>query len=237
MKKIITSICCIALSILFMFSILIPVHAQQSADQDVKMREADKAKAVFTNRDEINEVSKKLGLKAKKYSKELLSDKVIGTINGEEILYKEFALKKLMCEVLAKTPKSNSEIFDLVIRDKVRIQIAKELNLYPSNEEFVLFTNTLRDDFRNADNPEVVQNFIDSYGITEEQYWNEWSKPFDIMYLVDTKLGKHFSDQIKTSEVMSDSYYEELKQIFDNEINNKLSMSIIEIHDNSLGLK
>lgn len=115
--------------------------------------------------------------------------------------------------------------------------MAKELNLYPSTEEVVLFTNTLREDVRNSDNPETIQIFIDSFGITEEQYYIEWSKPFNIICLVDAKLSEYFSSQIKTTEVMSDSYYEELKQIFDNEINNKLSMSNIEIHDNSLGLK
>lgn len=118
MKKIISLI---VLSIFFMFSNNIPTQAQQSADENVAIENVEKAKGELKNRgdenativkgenakvevelknrDEINGISRKLGAKAKKYSKDLSNDKVIGTINGEEILYKEFALKKLMCEV------------------------------------------------------------------------------------------------------------------------------------------
>lgn len=228
MKKIILSISCLMFFAFVMYSnSIVPVYAKNAAGE----------KAEFVNRNEINEVSKKLGKMAKKLSKDLNSNKIIATINGEEILYKEFALKKLMCDVILETPKSNSEIFSLVVKDKVRAQMAKELNIYPSNSEVTALSNDLRSKLEKADNPEVVHLFIEAYGITEDQYWSEWSKPFDTIYLIDFNLGKYFASQVNTPEVLDDSYYEEIEQIFNMEVDNKLRSAIIEIKDNSLGLK
>lgn len=193
------------------------------------------------NSDEINASGKALADNAKKYRQELKDEKIIAKINGEPIYQKEYALKKVMLETKASVKGTNTpskkEIFNAVLNDKQSAILAKQYNVYPSEQDIQNYINNIRKSVNESDNPEALIYFTQNFGISEDEYWNEWAVPLYTQDLININLGNALKSQVTQNP--SESQEDYMKRVTDNYLKvkeNAKKNEKVEVIDKELGI-
>ncbi|AEG60687.1 hypothetical protein V6C32_04940 [Desulforamulus ruminis] len=193
------------------------------------------------NADEINKSGEILSQNAKKYKEDLKNEKVIALIGEEKILYKEFALKKIMLESKAEIKKTkkptNKDVFEELKEDKISIVMAKQMDVYPTEAEVKEYISNMRKAINESDNPEALTYFTQNYGISEDEYWNEWSEPLYKQSLINIKLGNALASKVPQEK--GDSREEYNKKVKENYVKIKDTFKEqikVDILDNDLGI-
>lgn len=175
------------------------------------------------NTEEINKSGEILANQARKYKDDLKNEKVIAMIGTEQVLYKDFALKKIMLESKAEINKSkkptNKDVFQVLKEDKISALMAKEIGVYPTEAEVKEYIKNMRKAISESDNPEALIYFTQNYGISEDEYWNEWSVPLYKQDLISIKLGNALASEVP--EEKDDSKEEHNKKVKEHYIKTK----------------
>lgn len=122
------------------------------------------------------------------------SDRVIGTILGEEIIARDLEVRARLFEIAgSEDPLQdawNSMKFQLYQK-----QFAKEHNIYPTDQEIMDFTQEQRQMVETAPGGrEYAKAIIESAGMTEDQYWNDYKvRKESPAHLTDIKIAEYLT--------------------------------------------
>lgn len=145
-------------------------------------------------------------------------DSVIATIDNEKITKREFEIKKSMLELEEAKTYSDSEILDIIIKEKVMVIEAKKHDLYPSNKEIDEIREREQNSFENK--LEENEAFIKEIGVTRNEI---------IEYFVDLYVQDKFKGELLLT--ITTQLYDGNIKTSDSKVNDALNLYKSHIED------
>ncbi|KNZ68171.1 hypothetical protein Tfer_3296 [Thermincola ferriacetica] len=191
-------------------------------------------------KEEIKQNLKQLGQIRKETRKNI---KVVAKIDKMGVTNEEFLARKVWLQILAaqngdKSP-TNKDVMNSILRDKVLEAEAARRNLTASVDETKVYLNELRK-YQDQSNGtitgrEMIQNFAEGLGITEDQYWNEWAVPYYQKELSRAKIAKAIAQEVQPlPNEDSEAYSKRQKEYFEKVVKDLIDKAKVEILDDSI---
>ncbi|WP_105614024.1 SurA N-terminal domain-containing protein [Vallitalea okinawensis] len=135
---------------------------------------------------------KELGKKNKEITNNLNKDKVIAEVNGIKIMNSDLEKQKNWYTAINREI-TDEEILEELISTKLLYSTAIEQGVKASDEEvqeiFIMNMDAIKND---PINYQIILDYIEGYGITEEEYWNLARKLYE-----ESLIIRRYKDSIE----------------------------------------
>lgn len=188
----------LTLLVISLLSLCIVAYASNIAD--VKQMLLNEAKGIFANQDVLKNKNQ------------------IGEIDGLPLYAEELELYKIKKEA-QNSANPYKDALESLKRIKHDEKLAEKYNIVITDEEVAAYNKEQRALFEGTDTEtkQIVQEYIDALGLTEDQYWNEYKMIENKGYLLRNTVQHYLEennikdiDKSKIEYIITNEKYQEL---------------------------
>lgn len=142
------------------------------------------------------------------------------TVDGVPLLKEELESRKQRSAFYPQK-KTEKEMLDRLIQEKVEIAVAKKYNVMPTEEEVAAFIERERKDAQEYAGEEIEKRFCTNSGLALDDYWNIYERYNVIRLLVARNVWQYYLDTYyadvdattaNTSKKIARQYQKQLKK-------------------------
>lgn len=151
---------------------------------------------------------------------EFAKEDLLLTVDGVPLLKEELESRKQRLEFYPQK-KTEKELLDRLIQEKVEIAIAKKYDIMPTEEEVTAFIERERKDAQEYAGEEIEKKFCTNSGLTLDNYWNIYERYNAIRILTFGNVERYYYEtyypqetevSARSSEKIQKQYQKQLKK-------------------------
>lgn len=171
-------------------------------------------------------------------TKQIPSEEVVAWVNGLPISYNELKFRLGLNTSSGLGPQTLNGVFKLLVREKVIQEEAIKFGLVPTNEEIENYLARKKENAKQSSEYRlIIEKIINSWGITEDKYWNLYERYNITRLMTLDKLSRHVLKDYYSKKERTLEDEKQAKREWDKYIEELLSKAEIKINPQFDSLK